>query len=119
MQFIVIALVVAVPVQSCGPPTVILPSVVTLPLNPSNGAENDNAQAFCVTVSVVPINECSQCSVMFQLPLTSGHPLLPAPPALPLPALPGEFELSEPHALHTKPNTLNANQLRSIARWYR
>lgn len=94
-------------------------ALVTLPVNPSNGAENDSVQAFCVTFSVMPTSDGSQWSVISQLPLTSGQLLLPAPATFPLPALASELDSSEPHAPQIEPNMANTNKLRIIRRWYR
>lgn len=113
MQFIETALALALPVQRWTPLTVILPSVVTLPLNASKGDENDSAQVFCVTFSVMPMSDGSQCAVMSQSPLRSGQLPLPAlllPPLLPV------LVPSDEHALHTKPNTPSTNHFRDMAR---
>jgi hypothetical protein len=45
------AFVAAVPVQLWGPLSVILPSAVTAPVNPSKGGANDSEQFVCVTVA--------------------------------------------------------------------
>jgi hypothetical protein len=94
-----------VPVQLCGPVSVILSSLVALPMNWSNGAAKLSAQAFSVTFKVSPTSEASQCWVTFQLPLRSGQ--LGAP-ELPPPAGAGE-SLSEPQAGRPRRRQANRN----------
>jgi hypothetical protein len=74
-----IELAVAVPAQLWGPLTMILPSLVRVPLKPLNGAANESEQPVWVTATLCPTSEGSQCSVMFQVPATLGHvePLSP------------------------------------------
>jgi hypothetical protein len=74
---IVIAVGAAVPVHCCGPPTVSLPSAVTVPVNPLNGAANVSEQSVCVTTAFCPTSVWSQCCVIFQVPATFGHAVLP------------------------------------------
>ena len=107
VQFMDTALVLAVPVQLWGPLSVMVPLVVRLPLNESNGGPNDSAQAFCVTCTVMPMKEGSQWAVMSQAPLRSGQ--------LPLPLLLPSEEL-EPHALHNAHNQAAPNRVRIITR---
>ena len=110
----VTALLVALPVQLCGPLRVILPAVSTLPMKASNGASKDSAHSVSVTLKVEPTSDGSQCAVTFQSPLTSGQLALPPLPASPW--APGESEELEPHALHS---TTTTNRLRIIPRGYR
>ncbi len=83
-------LVVVVPVHvwvpvSAGPVTSSLPSDAIVPVKPLKGALVVMAQAFCVTTTVCPTNELTQCAVTVQVPATLGH------------ALPNEAE-SDPQA---------------------
>ncbi len=92
----------AVPLQVCGPLTVIFPSAVTLPVKPSNGALNVSEQSlFSVTVTAWPTSEVSQWAVTFHAPETSGHAPLPPSPLV-VPPVDDELEL---HAATTKATT--------------
>ena len=90
MHDIEIELAVAAPVQLWGPLTKILPSLARVPVKPLNGAANEIEQPVCVTTTLCPTSEGSQCAVMFQVPATLGHvePLSP----------PLEDDEPEPHA---------------------
>jgi hypothetical protein len=87
-------LAAAFPVQLCGPLSVTVPSVPTLPLKPSNGAANESVQSCWDTIAFMPTSEASQCFVTAQVPVMSGHAALPAPPLDP-DGVPAE---SEPQA---------------------
>jgi hypothetical protein len=104
-----IADVFAVPEQLCGPVTVMWSSLVTVALNPLNGALNVSAHPFCVTVRVCPTSEASQCDVTFQLPATLGHD--PSPPPLP------DDELLHA-ALHATRTSTTAKRDRTIVPGY-
>jgi hypothetical protein len=56
---------------------VIFPSVVSIPVNPLNGAANESEQSVCVTTAFCPTRDESQCAVTVHVPDTSGHPPLP------------------------------------------
>ncbi|MEI9937758.1 MAG: hypothetical protein WDO69_11115 [Pseudomonadota bacterium] len=114
VQFIEMALVVAVPVHVRGPLRVIFPSALTLPLNASKGAETASAHAFSVTCKLMPMNDESQWSAMFHSPLTSGQLLLPELPAV-LSAPDGSEEL-ELHAAHAAHNKATPNGIRIMSR---
>jgi len=75
-----IELAVAVPAQLWGPLTMILPSLARVPVKPLNGAANESEQPVCVTATLCPTSEGSQCCVMFQVPATLGHVEPPSPP---------------------------------------
>jgi hypothetical protein len=79
---IAIVLAATVPVQLCGPVTVILSSLVTVPLNPLKGAPKVSEHPVCVTTALCPMSEGSQWAVTFHVPLTSGHEVVPPPAGL-------------------------------------
>jgi hypothetical protein len=54
-----------------------LSSLVTVPVKPLNGAANESVQSVCVTTTLCPMKDASQCAVMFHVPATLGHEALP------------------------------------------
>jgi len=105
VHVIEIALAVALPVQLWGPLSVIRSSALTLPVNWSKGAANESTQSFSVTLTLNPTSDDSQCSLTFQVPLTSGHASPPAP-AAPDSLLRSELELQASSKEHTAIKTL-------------
>jgi hypothetical protein len=79
VQDIEIELAVAVPVQLWGPLTVTLPSLFNVPVKPLNGDANESEQSVCVTTTLCPTSEGSQCAVIFHVPPTLAQlaPLSP------------------------------------------
>jgi hypothetical protein len=106
-----IEVAVAMPVQLCGPVRTTLPSEATVPLNPLNGAANEREQSVCVTATLWPMNEETQCAVIVQEPPALGHELA-APPSL-LAA-----EELEPQAKKSKSSGSRASGARTIGRSY-
>jgi hypothetical protein len=108
VHVIEIALAVAVPVQLWGPLRVTLPSLVKVPVKPLNGAANESEQSFCVTTTLCPMSEESQCAVIFHVPAMLGQVALPSPPL-------AEDELE----LHAGSNGSAARRrMRSTVTWY-
>ncbi len=107
VQDIEIAVAVAEPAHVCGPLTVILSSLVTVPVKPLNGAPKESAQPLCVTTAFCPRSDASQCAVIFHVPATSGHvaPLAPA-----------AGDALEPHASNRERTARNERRLRGAAR---
>ena len=86
------------PVQLCGPLSVTVPSVPTLPLKPLNGAAKDSVQSCWETTALAPTSEASQCFVTAHVPVMSGHAALPLPPV----EFEGVPDESEPQAQASK-----------------
>ncbi len=97
----------------CGPLNVILASVVSIPVKPSNGAANESEQSVCVTMAFCPMRDASQCAVTVHVPDTSGHA---APPPSDDGAPAGE-EL-ELHAHGRQRENSAARKVRGIRSWY-
>jgi hypothetical protein len=73
VHVIEIALAPAVPVQLCGPLTVILPSFVTVPVKPLKGDAKASEQSVWVTTALCPTSDASQWAVTFHVPPRLGH----------------------------------------------